>query len=143
VDQEKENKRVVEDFNAELARFFSTGDPAALAGFMAPDAVLRMPGMPPDVDGLMAALPMLQAGLSDFQMEISNLVAEGDLVAYQVTWTAVHSGDFMGIAPTGTSVTVTETHLDRIRDGQIVEHSGDWDRLGLMEQLGAIPAPTG
>src|SRR4051794_39852352 len=100
-----------------------------------------MPGMPPDVEGLTMALPMFRSALSEFRMETYDVVAEGDLVAYRVKWTARHDGELMGVPASGNTVTVTETHLDRIRDGKIVDHGGDWDRLGLLEQIGAIPAP--
>ena len=140
--REDDNKKVVAQFNGGLARYFETGDVDAFLGVVAPDARLTMPGMPPDVEGLRAALPMFRDGLSDFRMQTSDLIAEGDLVAYRVTWTATHSGGFMGVPATGRTITVTETHFDRIREGRIVEHGGDWDRLGMLEQLGAVPAPA-
>jgi hypothetical protein len=42
---------------------------------------------------------------------------------------------------TGAQIRVTETHFDVVRDGKIVEHGGDWDQSGLMQQMGAMPAP--
>ena len=140
--REDDNKKLIGQFNDGLAGYFETGDLDAFLGVVAPDARLTIPGMPADLAGLRAALPMFREGLSDFRMQISDLIAEGDLVAYRVTWTATHSGSFMGIPGTGHTITVTETHFDRIRDGQIVEHGGDWDRLGMLEQLGAVPAPA-
>ena len=65
-------------------------------------------------------------------------------LAERVTWQATHRGVLMGIPPTGTRVTVTETHLARVADGRVVERWGNWDQMGLLQQLGAIPeaAPT-
>jgi predicted ester cyclase len=46
----------------------------------------------------------------------------------------------MGIPATGKRVTFTETHVDQIANGKIVRHDGDWDQIGLLQQLGVIPA---
>ncbi len=73
---------------------------------------------------------------------MGTVIAKGDLVASQVSWTARHTGDFMGIPASGNQISVTETHFDRVRDGKIVEHGGDWDQLGLMRALGAVPTPS-
>lgn len=140
--REDDNKYVVRRFNEELVRYFATGDTEPLLALVAPDATLAIPGMPPNVEGLKTALPMFRAALSGFEMETHDVVADGDLVAYRVTWTARHDGDLMGVPATGKTVAVTETHIDRIRDGKIVEHGGDWDRIGLLEQIGAIPTPA-
>ena len=48
----------------------------------------------------------------------------------------------MGLAPTGKQATVTGITIDRIRAGRIVETWTNWDTLGLLQQLGAIPALT-
>lgn len=52
-----------------------------------------------------------------------------------------HTGEFFGIPPTGKSVTFSGMHLMRIADGKIAEHWGNNDDLGLMRQLGVVPAP--
>ncbi len=52
------------------------------------------------------------------------------------------SGEFQGIAPTGKQVTFTVIAIDRISGGQIAEEWEELDQLGMMQQLGAIPAPA-
>ena len=52
-----------------------------------------------------------------------------------------HQGEFMGIAPTGREVTWTETHVGRFENGKLVEHWGNSDDLGMMQQIGAVPEP--
>jgi predicted ester cyclase len=47
----------------------------------------------------------------------------------------------MGIAPTGNEVAITGITIHRIEDGKIVEEWENWDALGLMQQIGAVPAP--
>ena len=62
------------------------------------------------------------------------------MVAVRNIGRGTHTGEFMGIAPTGNQVTWTETHIVRMANGQVVEHWVDADRLGLMQQLGVIPS---
>ncbi len=87
-----------------------------------------------------AALPAFRAAFEDFELEVSELVAAGDLVANRVTWRATHTGELMGIPASGNRVEITATHIARVTDGQIVERWGNWDQMGLMQQIGAIPA---
>jgi len=72
-------------------------------------------------------------------MQITEIVAEGDMIAAHWRATGTHTGDLMGIAPTGRDVTVEGTQFDRIRDGKIVESHGLFDALGLLQQIGAVP----
>lgn len=73
--------------------------------------------------------------------QIEDMLVDGDKVAVRTTFRGTHTGDFFGIPPTGKSVTVSGTHILRIADGKIAEHWGNNDDLGLMRQLGVIPAP--
>jgi predicted ester cyclase len=85
---------------------------------------------------------MYRSAYPDTHLAIGEMIAEGDLVA--ITWTATgtHQGDLMGIAPTGRSVTVSGIGVNRISGGQIVESWANYDALGMLAQLGALPAPT-
>lgn len=87
-----------------------------------------------DVAGYRAAFP-------DLQIAVDVMVAEDDLVVARATMRGTHRGQFMGIAPTGREVTLTMIGVDRVKDGKIVEGWGEMNLLGLMQQLGAIPAP--
>jgi steroid delta-isomerase-like uncharacterized protein len=85
------------------------------------------------VTGLSAAFP-------DLHFTIDDILAEGDKVAYRFTLRATHSGSWRGAAPTGKSITVTGTAIDRIRDGKFAEAWANTDALGLVQQLGLIPS---
>jgi predicted ester cyclase len=135
------NKAVVQAFNQALVDFFRTGDLGELLAAVDQNAVVSMPGLPANFDGIKEVLPMFRTAFPDFSMSVYDLIAEGDQVAYRITWTATHQGELMGIPPTNKRITVTETHIDRIVDGKIVEHAGDWDQLGVLQQVGAVPAP--
>ena len=78
----------------------------------------------------------------DVQINIEEIVAEGDRVAVRETWTAVHTGrEFMGIAPTGKNIKFTNTCIFRIADGKIAECWATLDSLNTLQQLGVLP-PT-
>ncbi|NUR41408.1 MAG: SnoaL-like domain-containing protein, partial [Streptomyces sp.] len=65
--------------------------------------------------------------------------AQGDRVCTRWTWHGTHTGDFMGMPATGKRVSMTGTTIHRCgADGRIAEGWWQYDRLGLMEQLGAL-----
>ena len=83
---------------------------------------------------------MLRAAFPDQRWEIERLVAEEDRVAMYCTWTATHEGTFMGIPPTGRRASVPHMYLFRLDDGLVTEYAAVRDDLGMMRQLGLIPA---
>ncbi len=82
----------------------------------------------------------------DFQYTIELQVAEGDLVVTRAAARGTHKGEyrgveFKGIPPTGKQITWTETSIDRIADGKIVEGWFNEDAVGRLQQIGALPMP--
>ena len=73
---------------------------------------------------------------------IESQVAEDDRVATRLTWTALHSGEFNGVPASNRPVRVCGDAFDRIEDGRVVEHHAQFDVMGLMVQIGAVPVPT-
>jgi steroid delta-isomerase-like uncharacterized protein len=76
----------------------------------------------------------------DTQFTIDDMVAEGDRVAMRWTAIGTHNGDLDGMAPSGKPISVSGVSIDRIVDGKIVEEWSAWDALGMMQQIGVIPA---
>ncbi|MFJ8551942.1 ester cyclase [Streptomyces sp. NPDC093676] len=75
----------------------------------------------------------------DFAFTVEDQIAEGDKVCTRWSWKGRHTGEFLGIPPTGREVTTTGTTVFRCgADGKIVEGWWQYDRLGLMEQLGEL-----
>jgi predicted ester cyclase len=70
---------------------------------------------------------------------IETQVVDGDLVATRMIWTAVHTGEFNGVAASNRPVRISGTSFDRFKDGKIVEHHAQFDAMGLMVQIGAMP----
>jgi predicted ester cyclase len=73
---------------------------------------------------------------------IDTQVVEGDVVATNLTWTAVHTGEFEGVPASNRPVRICGSSFDRIVDGKVVEHHAQFDAMGLMVQIGAIPVPA-
>ena len=98
------------------------------------------PGLPADRDGVRVFFQILWGAFPDLTVEIFDQIAEGDTVVTRKAFHGTHDGDFMGIAPTHKRVQISVTDLIRLKDGRFVEHWGMVDQMGLMQQLGVIPA---
>ena len=79
------------------------------------------------------------AAFPDAQRTVEDQFSDNYKVVTRWTYTGTHQGEFLGIAPTGKRVTVTGMCIHSIHDGKIVEEWEEWDTLGLMQQLGAVP----
>ncbi|MFC1714280.1 ester cyclase [Candidatus Poribacteria bacterium] len=76
---------------------------------------------------------------SDIHFVIEDQAAEGDMVATRWSSTSVHTGELMGIPPTGAAIEITGITVSHIVDGKIVEEWNSWDVLAMMQQIGAAP----
>jgi predicted ester cyclase len=94
-------------------------------------------------EGLKEFVQGFLAGYPDGRVTIDQQLAEGDYVASRWTGRGTHNGELMGIAATGRQVTVTGITISRLEGGQVVEEWTNWDTLGMLQQLGAIPAGEG
>jgi steroid delta-isomerase-like uncharacterized protein len=77
----------------------------------------------------------------DTHLAIEDMIAEGDKVVIRWTGTGTHQGTLMGIPPSGKRVTITGISIVRIVNGKSVEDWADFDTLGMLQQIGAIPTP--
>ena len=75
---------------------------------------------------------------SDSKVLLLMQIAEGDLVATRWEFTATHTGQFMGLAPTQKRITWTGVQIDRFEDGKIAESWVDWDKYRFLEGLGLV-----
>ena len=84
-------------------------------------------------------LTQVLAAFPDGRWTVEDQVAEGDKVVTRWSFTGIHRRNLMGIAPTGKQVTTSGVMIDRIVGGKIAEEWEEYDALGMMQQLGAIP----
>jgi steroid delta-isomerase-like uncharacterized protein len=110
----------------------------------APDCVLHDPTMPEDTRGVEGArefYSMYRSAFPDTEITIEDQVAEGDKVATRWTAHGTQQGEMMGVPPSGNRVEVAGMTISRSEGGKIVEEWNNYDALGLMQQIGAIPEP--
>jgi steroid delta-isomerase-like uncharacterized protein len=144
VSKKGSNLMSTEDNKTLVHRFYDEGvhNPALFDELLAPTYVLHLPGSPP-ISGIEQAKQLMVAYTSafpDLQLSTEDMVAEGDMVAIRNTWRGTHQGAFQGLSPTGKHVTFSGSDFFRFVDGKIAEQWADLDSLGLMQQLGGIPA---
>lgn len=77
----------------------------------------------------------------DMEYRLEDILAEGDLVACRWTVAGTHEGEFQGIPPTGEAVEIPASGLMRVEDGEIAEVWLNYDRLGMLQQLGVVEPP--
>jgi steroid delta-isomerase-like uncharacterized protein len=82
----------------------------------------------------------LRSAFPDMKVTIDYVIEQDDKVVARWTSVMTHQGEFLGIAPTGKRATITGTSIQRISSGKIVEGWDNWDQLGLLVQIGALPA---
>ena len=99
------------------------------------------PGIPPGLEGTKQFLTIFRSAFPDLEVAIDDMIAEGDKVVVRSTWSGTHKGELMGIPPTDKSVSFGVIDIIRIAGGKFVEHWGQTDEMGMMQQLGVIPAP--
>ena len=99
------------------------------------------PGLPPGREGVKMQFAMFFSAFPDLHVVIHDQVAEGDRVVTRKTFHGTHQGDLFGIPPTDRSVAFDVIDILRVQDGKITDHWNVVDQLGLMHQIGAIPAP--
>ncbi len=92
--------------------------------------------------GLMGFLTAYRTGFPDVHADILDMVSEGDKVVWRVRMTGTHRGEFVGIPATGRSFDVEAIIISRFVNGRLTEDHVNYDRLGMMQQLGVIPMPA-
>ncbi len=115
----------------------------ALDELIAADTVDHVlpPEMPPGLDGQKAFIGMFISAFPDIKMTVEDEIAEGDKVVTRWTAIGTHTGELMGIPATGKQVTMKGVDINRFSGGKNVEHWGQLDQMGLMQQLGVVPPP--
>ena len=130
------SKRIIEEaFNAGN---LAVMDEILAEGFVNYDAALPEPGI--GIDAAKASVTGYRDAFPDLKITIEEQIAEGDRVVTRWSARGTHQGDLMGIPPTGKQATVTGITIDTIASGRIIETRTNWDTLGLLQQLGVVPA---
>jgi predicted ester cyclase len=106
----------------------------AIRDLIAPDFSAVFGSNPPmGVEEWTGMGQMMYAAFPDGKHTFDETYAIGDRVFSRARFSATHTGDFMGIPPTGKEITITELAFDRFAGGKLVEHRVEADMLGLMQ----------
>lgn len=101
-----------------------------------------VPGQKQGREGLKEAYRMFNAPFPDLEFVFADVIGEGNYVVGRGVISATHRGEFFGVPPTGKKVHWTGTRLFRVNEeGLITDGWVNIDMLGLMQQMGVVPAP--
>ena len=138
----EENKAMARRLYSELA---SQGDLSLANELIAKDFVDHNPPGPdiaPGREGFKQVFTGFFSAFPDMTMTVDDQVAEGDKVVTRATVSGTHLGDYMGMPATGKTFSIGIVDILRFKDGKIAERWGESDTIGMMQQLGVIPAPA-
>jgi steroid delta-isomerase-like uncharacterized protein len=134
------NKQLVNTF---IQALFTDGDLAAVDRYLDPGMINHdppYPGAPAGPEGMRQAAAMFRQALPDWHSQVDQLIAEGDTVVERFTASGTHTGELMGVPGAGHTLVLTGIQIFRIHNDKIVERWSQLDQIGLLRQLGQIPA---
>ena len=137
----EDNKALVRRYCEEA---WNKHNPAVVDQIYATDFVDRspdIPGIPHTRDGLKQFMGVYLRAFPDANITVEDQLVEGDRVVTRWTGRGTQTGEFMDMPPSGKRVAVPGIQIDRFSGGKIVEEWTLFDQLGMLQQLGAIPAP--
>ncbi len=119
------------------------GDLSEVEQIISPNWVNNDPSLPPlsGIAGFKQLVAIWTGSLSNRKLDVQDIIGSGDLVAGHFIVTGTHTGDLMGVPPTGKQVMSTGTGIFRLENGKVVENTVNIDALGLLQQLGVVPMP--
>jgi steroid delta-isomerase-like uncharacterized protein len=122
-----------------FAEFFNEGNPATADQLVSPNFV-GPTGK--GSEGFKATIAPLRQGFPDLHFTVEDTIADGSRVVVRWTSKGTHRGSFAGVAPTGREVFNAGIGIYRVENEKIVETWSQVDRLGVLQQIGALP-PAG
>ncbi len=120
---------------------WSRGNVAAVDEIYAPHFVGHHPGSPDWIgpERVKEVVAEVRRSFPDFREDVEDIFVEGTRVVTRFTASGTHLGPLRGLAPTGKRMSMAEMGIFHVVEGRIVEKWGMTDRLGMLEQLGALP----
>jgi steroid delta-isomerase-like uncharacterized protein len=104
---------------------------------------LNVFGAAPGREGYRQMMQGMRAAFPDFTVMHEFMLCGDDMISSRFVASGTHRGDFAGIPPAGKQITVQGIEIFRFENGKLAERWGEVDQLGMLIQLGAIPAPGG
>ena len=136
----EDNKTLMRRFFEEV---YTKKNLAAIEEFIAPNHIdhsAGAAGSPVGPEGSRQLIGMMLTAFPDMHITVEDMIAEGDKVVVRFTERGTQQGAFGSIPPTGKHVEVSTIDIVRIEGGKIAEEWGIDDMLGMLQQLGLVPA---
>ncbi|MCC6458814.1 MAG: ester cyclase [Caldilineaceae bacterium] len=138
----EQNKAVIDRLNIEVMNRKNTD---AVDTIFSPDVVFYQSGRPV-IQGREAFRQWLsdsdRSTWGNWQVDIGETVAEGDLVVVRWTIRGTHVGEWRGVAPTGKPITLTGMNMYRVVGGKVTTSWGEENWLEVMDQIRATGERT-
>lgn len=118
-----DTKEIIRKFYEEVV---TRNEPERMGDFISPDCVVRIGNdtFPIGLEGMKEHIAATKATYPDYTMKILRQFQDGDTVISEFIMTGTHKGVYLGIAPTGKTISISGVDIDRVIDGKIVEHGG-------------------
>ncbi|MBO3749427.1 ester cyclase [Streptosporangiaceae bacterium NEAU-GS5] len=138
----EESKAVVKRFYQEL---WTEGRLEVADELFAPNFIGHAPGngLTRGPEGVKELVGGWRAGVPDMVLEIHAQYAEGSRCVTRFTGRGTHQGFWLGVPATGKEVSLSGIAVTRVIDGQVVSDWGEFDVMGLLQQLGVVKRPGG
>ncbi|MBI1876933.1 MAG: ester cyclase [Chloroflexi bacterium] len=136
-----DNKAIARYF---LEEGFSTGNLTPADELIAANFTNHDPSTPPlptGPEGYKQLVTMYRTAYPDLKLTVEDLIVEGNKVVGRWTARGTNTGQLMGMPSTGKQATIPGISILSIINGKVVEQRTNWDTLGMLQQLGIIPAP--
>jgi steroid delta-isomerase-like uncharacterized protein len=136
----EENKAVVGRY---IEEFWNQGKASVAAEIISSDYTRHDPSTPwvsGDREGVQQLMIALRSAFPDLHFTIEDQIVAEDTVVVRWRATGQHQGELLGIPATGKPITVTAISIYRLAGGKLSQEWTNWDSLGMMQQLGVVPA---
>jgi predicted ester cyclase len=121
---------------------WNKGRREAIAEMLLPDSVVHEGGI--DTAGAEEFYPYfdrMRSAISDIHVTVEDTIVDGDKICVRWSFTGRHTGEGLGLAPTGVTIGITGITIMRVAGDKLIEGWQNWDMLGMMQQIqGGHPA---
>jgi predicted ester cyclase len=135
--EKQDNKTIIRQY---IDRIENTGDVSNIREFIAEEYTEVYEGerYPIGIQGAIDHVLGVRRVFPDLRLTIENQISEGELVVTIYSVTGTFREEWLGMKPTGKSITFTGVNVDRVRDGKIVEHGGAANLLDPLMKAAVI-----
>ena len=136
-----DHRTLVQNFVEEV---WNKGDFNATETYWAADYIdhnLAVPNQAAGGAGARQVFMAFKSAFPDLHFTIEDTLVEGDKIVWRWSSTGTNTGSMMGMPSTNKKATITGIEIYRIANGKIAERWGNFDQLGMLQQLGVVPMP--